>query len=180
MNIVQPVRDLQKLEAMKAVLRRKSYRDYIMFIVGCNTALRVGDLLRLTVGDVRGKDHITGHDEKTGKPYRHKLPASVRTEIAEYITGMDDLLPLFPSRRGSKAITRVQAWRILSDAASEVSLDDIGTHSLRKTFGYQYVKATGRKDIAQKVFNQSDGKTTERYLGLTDDDVDEALGEFEL
>lgn len=29
-----------------------------------------------------------------------------------------------------------QAWKILNMAASEVGLNEIGTHTLRKTFGY--------------------------------------------
>src|SRR3954451_19643582 len=45
---VQPIRNQQQLEDMQWALKRHcSERDYILFIVGCETGLRVGDLLKL-------------------------------------------------------------------------------------------------------------------------------------
>ncbi|TKH09398.1 site-specific integrase, partial [Peribacillus simplex] len=50
---VQPIRDQQQLEDMKWALKRHcSERDYILFVVGCETGLRVGDLLKLTTKQI--------------------------------------------------------------------------------------------------------------------------------
>ena len=57
MNVVQPIRDFEKLEAMKRVLKEKNERDYILFMVGIHTALRISDILRIRVGDVK-KDYL--------------------------------------------------------------------------------------------------------------------------
>ena len=58
---VQPIRDQQQLEDMKWALKRHcSERDYILFVVGCETGLRVGDLLKLTtkqILDLKSKQH---------------------------------------------------------------------------------------------------------------------------
>ncbi|BDB95512.1 hypothetical protein BSG8_42640 [Bacillus subtilis subsp. natto] len=54
---------------------------------------------------------------------------------------------LFKSREGiNKPISRSMAYKILRAAAEYVGLDDIGTHTLRKTFGYHFYKQT--KDVA--------------------------------
>src|SRR4051812_41200807 len=45
---VQPIRNQQQLEDMKWALKRHcSERDYMLFVLGCETGLRVGDLLKL-------------------------------------------------------------------------------------------------------------------------------------
>ncbi|PWK14310.1 hypothetical protein C7459_10564 [Tumebacillus permanentifrigoris] len=45
-----------------------------------------------------------------------------------------------------KEDTRVQAYRIMNTVANKVGLDEIGTHTLRKTFGYHLYQKT--KDVA--------------------------------
>jgi integrase len=52
LNTVEPIRDLGKIEAMKKILRGQNVRDWLLFILGINSALRVSDLLRLKQSDV--------------------------------------------------------------------------------------------------------------------------------
>lgn len=80
---------------------------------------------------------------------------------------------LIKSREGvNLSITRARAYGILSESAKELGLDAIGTHSLRKTFGYWVYKDT--KDVAalQKLFNHSSPEETLRYIGIEQDNVD--------
>ena len=61
MELVEPIRDIRKIEKMKKYLKAKSLRDYCLFTVGINSGLRVSDLLNLRVGDVedeRGKQGL--------------------------------------------------------------------------------------------------------------------------
>ena len=57
MNIVQPIRNREDIEKMKAVLKRKK-RDLVLFIFGINCGLRISDILKLNVGDVKGRDFV--------------------------------------------------------------------------------------------------------------------------
>jgi integrase len=66
MNFVQPVRDPRKLEAIKQYLKEINERDYILFMIGINTGLRISDILQLGVVYVRGI-HITLREKKTNK-----------------------------------------------------------------------------------------------------------------
>lgn len=185
MERVQPIRNPKDIEKMKAILRRQSLRNYMLFRVGCNTALRPGDLVSLTVGSVRNergeiREHITVRQEKTNKSARFKLPDSVRDELAEYVVGMDDDSPLFPSRKGGVPLSTIQAWRIVSEAAAKIGLEDIGAHSMRKTWAYHAVRKTGKVSVVQHKLCHSSEKDTLRYTCMDDDEAEAALGDFEL
>lgn len=58
MNEVQSIRDKKKIEEMKIELLKSSYRNFLLFVIGINTGLRISDLLKLIVEDVKNKTHI--------------------------------------------------------------------------------------------------------------------------
>lgn len=181
MNSVNPIRDQEKIEQMKKILREQSFRNYFLFVAGINIGVRVGDLLRLKVGDVRERSHIVIREQKTGKEKKFKINDNLQREIDCYVRGRADDEFLFLSRQGGKRpLTRVSAWRILNSAAKEAGLEGIGTHTMRKTFGFHYYRMS--KDIAmlQKIFNHSSPAVTLRYIGITQDAIDESLERFSL
>jgi integrase len=86
---------------------------------------------------------------------------------------------LIASRKGkNQPITRVQAYRILNDTAAWLNLSEIGTHTMRKTFGYWHYKQ--HKDIAilQDIFNHSAPSITLKYIGITQDAKDSTPQDF--
>ena len=66
MNTVQPIRDMDTILDIARYLRKKSERDYVMFVTGIYSGLRISDILKLRVRDVREKDHIYMREKKTG------------------------------------------------------------------------------------------------------------------
>ena len=63
--VTSPIRTKEEIEKMKDYYLTKShFRDYALFVIGINTALRISDLLRLRWRDVydaqtrRYKNHI--------------------------------------------------------------------------------------------------------------------------
>jgi integrase len=58
MNKVDPIRDKSLIEEIKTELLKDNYRNYLLFVLGINTGLRIGDILKLKVQDVRNKTHI--------------------------------------------------------------------------------------------------------------------------
>lgn len=179
MNIVQPIRDKSKIEEVKTELMKRGMRDYLLFVVGINTGLRVSDILKLRVSDVRGQDFYTLIEQKTGKRKRINLHA-VKADIDAFTRNMEPDAFLFASRKGGDAITRVQAYRILNEAAAACGLDEIGTHTLRKTYGYHMYKRFHDVALLQKLFNHSSPSITLRYIGIEQDEIDEVTAEFEL
>lgn len=183
MNTVQPIRDKKKISAMKTLLKAKNEKYYLMFRIGVNVGLRVSDILTLKVGDVRAKDHVTICEKKTGKAKRFLVPATLQKEIALYIkeNNMSDEEYLIQSRKGNnKPITRIQAYRVLNEVAEQIGIDEVGTHTMRKTFGYHHYKQNKDVAILQDIFNHSAPSITLRYIGITDDMKDDTLKDFDL
>lgn len=181
MQFVQPIRDRKKIDLMKKVLKAQNLRDYVLFVLGINSGLRVSDLLNLQVDDVideKGKirDRISLREKKTGKPKNFPLGKSSQKALQEYFSSstLDRTDPLFPSKRGNGPIGRVQAYRIINSVARGVGIDEkIGTHTLRKTFGYHAYKMGMDLSVIQKLLNHSSPSITLAYIGITQDDLDD-------
>ncbi|MFF0825964.1 tyrosine-type recombinase/integrase [Brevibacillus sp. NPDC003359] len=149
-------------------------------VLGINTGLKISDLLRLKVSDMKGKSHIILIEKKTGKRKRFLINDSLCKEVNKFIVGKKNEDYLFASSKRPQPITRVRAYQIINGAARKIGLDEIGTHTLRKTFGYHFYQRT--KDIAtlQMIFNHSHPSITLRYIGITQDLIDDAVSGFSL
>ena len=182
MEYVQPIRDIQKIEEIKSILRENGTRDLLLFTLGINSALRVSDLIKLKVADVRAKTHLEVKEQKTGKLKRFPLRGNLQTLIEEYIKNKADSEYLFPSRNGNnKPLSRVMAYMIINNACRKAGINErIGTHTLRKTFSYHHYQTY--KDVAmlQYLLNHSSPSITLRYIGITQDNIEESLLNFEL
>ncbi|PEC59303.1 tyrosine-type recombinase/integrase [Bacillus wiedmannii] len=177
---VQPIRSKEQIEDMKWALKRHcSERDYIMFLIGINTGLRVGDLLKLKTSDVKRKKKIVIQEGKTKKPRTIKLD-NIYNEVQAYANTVNSEW-LFPSRKGDKPITTTQAYRQLNKAAEMADIiEGIGTHTMRKTFGYWFYKQY--KDVAklQAILNHSHPQITLTYIGITEEEIEDSLNQFVL
>ncbi|GIN93272.1 site-specific recombinase [Siminovitchia terrae] len=178
---VQPIRSLEKINDMKWSLKKWcGERDYILFLLGINAGLRISDLLELKVKEIKGKQSIIIREGKTKKPRTIYL-TNIYEELNDYISGLGDSGWLFPSRKGMRPITRIQAYRQLNKAARMVDIENgIGTHTMRKTFGYWHYKQF--KDVAelQNILNHSHPKITLKYIGITDEQIENNLKHFHL
>lgn len=175
MKVVQPIRDFEKVEEIMRILKERNERNYILFMVGLFTALRISDILRIRVENVK-KDYLNIRELKTGKFRRVYLHPDLRRALRDFIADKEPHEFLIKSREGGNhPISRAMAYKILNDVAKEVGLDSIGTHSMRKTFGYWVYKDT--KDVAalQKLFNHSNPEETLRYIGIEQDSVDSLI-----
>ncbi len=181
MKFVEPIRDLQKISSMKKILLAQRERDYLLFVIGINSPYRISDLIRVQFHHVidekeKVRSHLSMIEQKTKKENKVALSKGVQKAILSYVEthySGDPNEYLFKSRKGvNRAIGRVQAWQILSDAAEELGLENIGTHSLRKTFGYHQIKRGTNITLLMKMFNHSSESVTLRYIGITQDDMD--------
>ena len=131
-STVEPIRDRKKIDAIRNFLKGKnpSGRDALLFTLGINSGLRISDLLKLRVADVKNQERITIVEQK--KDY-----------LADSGLGAGDYL--FPSRKGNGPLQRVQAWKILTAAARAVGIkENIGTHTLRKNLRLPRIPAGDR------------------------------------
>jgi integrase len=167
MQVVQPIRDQEKIEEIQEILMRQSLRDWLLFTIGINAGLHLSDLLTLRVKDLREKNKVTIKEEKTGKKKTFIINNQLRDWIYDYVRDMDDNDFLFPSQRTGKPIKRIRVYRILNEAAKQAGLHDIGTHTLRKTFGYHYYQKTKNISMLRDLFNHSAPSVTLKYIGIS-------------
>lgn len=176
MNEVEPIRDKGMVQDIGDYLREQSERNYILFLFGIYSGLRISDILKLRARDVRGKGRITLTEKKTGKEQKFLLNKELKTRLAKYVMPMKDYEFLFRSRQGCNSpISRQQAWNILRKAGQRFGLDSIGTHTLRKTFGYHLYQQTHDIVLVQHMLNHSTQEYTLRYIGITRDTMDNAM-----
>lgn len=165
MKTVQPIKDKEKLN--QVINNLGGVRNKMLFRLGLNTGLRVSDILDLKVSDIHRTIEIT--EQKTGKIKRFKLSDSFYSELLEYIETYCKGEWLFPSKSG-EPLSYAQAYKIIKTAGRKAGVDDIGTHTMRKTFGY-YAYNVLKVPIAyiMEALNHSSEIHTLRYIGITED-----------
>ncbi|WP_391573857.1 tyrosine-type recombinase/integrase [Cohnella sp.] len=194
MSTVQPIRDKETVAQMARDFRMMSERNYLFFCMGVYSGLRVSDLVTLQVWMVRKQTHISLIEQKTKtttkRPKRKKfvIHPDIYDDLQAYVKDMEDSDYLFASRQRKtktgergKPINRATAYRMLNKVAKRYGLKEIGCHTLRKTWGYQLLVSTDPREAAfvlallMDMFNHSDPQYTLRYLGLTQDAMDDAI-----
>ncbi|MGK4180049.1 tyrosine-type recombinase/integrase [Lapidilactobacillus dextrinicus] len=200
METVEPIRSKKKIEAMKIMLAagREGDRNLLLFTLGINTAYRISDLGKLKLenvleisanGHVVVKERLALREQKTGKHNSVILGDKLRKMIIDYCRNhFPDAIDqrdfdgyLFPSARNrTNPLSRQSIWRIISTAGHQVGLEHIGTHTMRKTFGYWLYKSNVSVEIIQQLLNHSNAQTTLRYIGITQDDKDNAVQSLNL
>lgn len=191
MKSVEPIRDKNVIKNMRLILKAQSIRNELLFILGINVGLRISDILKLKVHDLiktisskMPKDYVILTETKTGKTKKFYLGDIVKKVIVNYVKENSELELnnyVFMSRKGdNKPISRQQAYRILNNAAESLGLverdangtiivGEIGTHTLRKTFGYHAYKSGITLELLMDLFNHSSKSQTLRYIGITED-----------
>lgn len=173
MEYVNPIRDIETIQAMKQVLRKQSLRDVLLFVLGINTGIGLLDMLNLTIQDVwdgqQPKQFLYLKDAHCGEEKAYYLNSKIRQILNEYLSSGDwnEEDYLFKSKKDCRPITRQQAYRIINHSAREVGITEkIGTHTLRKTFGYHAYQKGIAISIIKSILNHHSTSETLKYLGI--------------
>lgn len=189
MAATEPIRDKKQLKALgEYFLRHGQFRNYTLVVLGAYTALRISDLLRLKWTDVYDagrnefRPHITVTEHKTGKTKTIALNKRALDALRIYFAHRRGEFIFINNRKNGKAISRVQAWRIIHGAVLAVGImGKVACHSLRKTWGYHaWISKAVSPVVIMDIYNHSSYDVTRRYLGVAQDDLDKAYLGMEL
>lgn len=178
--LVEAIKDRNAISKVEEYLAQNSPRNRLIFVLGINSGLRISDILALNVSDVKNRTHITIREKKTAKYKKFPINSKLKNLLRDFIKGRPDDEPLFFSQKQSR-LGRSQVYIKLNEACKAVGIkSNIGTHSLRKTFGYHYYKQY--KDVAmlQTIFNHASPQVTLRYIGISQDEIDQSYRQFVL
>lgn len=175
-------------------------RNKMLFIIGINIGIRASDL-RLLTWDFFFEKNIDGSlkfrksynlrpkkTSKAGKYVQLYFNSAVHKIINWYVEQypIDDINDyVFKSRKGNEPISVNGMWRMIKNTAKEAGIEqNIGTHTLRKTFGrFTYMNATDKTQaliVLQKVFNHSSPAVTMNYIGLMNDEISDSFNSLNL
>ncbi|MFO7196526.1 tyrosine-type recombinase/integrase [Enterococcus faecium] len=179
---VKPIKSIEVLNQFATELLKNKHgqRDYTIFVFGIFTGLRISDILNLKVSDVKGKLKTDIVEKKTGKKRTLNL-MQLTNQIIIYLNEEHDGQSewLFPSPRdNTKHLATHQFYKIMQKTANFLDLDYIGTHTLRKTFGYSYYKKTKDLSSLMKILNHSSQAVTLRYIGIEEEEIQSSLDNF--
>ena len=175
-------------------------RNKMLFVIGINVGIRGSDLRTLqwsfffekdNNGNLKFRDFYTLQPIKQRKQkkyvklhFNQAVKQAISNYIEEYpIASLNDYL--FASRKGDEPINVRSLWRIIKEAAGEAGIQqNIGSHSLRKTFGFWCWHQAEDKNkalvILQQIFNHSSTQVTSKYIGILDDEMKDMFNSIEL
>lgn len=192
MNTVQPIRDEETLRRCFEIAREHDQRRKkgevcweLLLSVGFSTSLRISDISKMRVRDIVGTERVQVKAQKTGKVTNIFVNREARKRIERLLRGRGPDELVFQSRQKDpetkqpRAITRQRAYQIMNHIACEAGIKDrIGCHTLRKTFGYRYYKATGDVVSLQRILCHSSSRETLLYIGVIQEEIDNSLRGF--
>lgn len=189
MSTTEPIRTTDALYHFKNYYREiaPDRRNYILIILGLNTALRISDILQLRHSDIydfeKGclKTHMKLTERKTGKKTSILINKEVKKVFSESCPGKRNEYLFCSNKYKEQQLSRYQAYRIIKKAAAYAGLPEhISCHSLRKTFGYHAWKQGVPPAMLMNIYNHSSYQITKRYLGIAQDDKDDVYRKINL
>jgi len=181
MKTVDPIKDIKKIKKLQALLQKHgTLKQYAFVKVGLNTGLRVSDIISLKWCDLEENDnfiYIDLKEKKTGKSKRIKINGDVRNCLNELRDQNPSEVWVFQSESNNNRgehWTRQTPYNFLNEYGKLAGIKTkIGTHTLRKTFGYHNYKRGIDLSYLQKIFNHSTPRITLDYIGITQEEIDE-------
>lgn len=201
----EPIKSLDDIYRVSEYLVDNGrYRDNMLFIVGINFGLRVGDLRLLRFSNLINpnltfKDTFPVFEQKTRNTRLKKRNRyiTINRAVIEAVTLYLEHTPgvslsdyLFLSEANNKGkdgqpLNRKSIDRILKGIADDLDLNmKMSTHSLRKTFAYHQMVASNNDPrkllLLSKILGHSSVAITLEYIGITAEEIAEAYRELNL
>ena len=179
-HVAEPIKCKKDIQAVERYLKEYNYRDYVIWVLGLNSGLRVSDIVGLNVSNVVDKTHITIIEKKTQKRKSFYINDKLKKILKKYTRDRTLDEPLFLGKQG-KRLDRSQVYRFIKKACYACGIKiQASTHTMRKTFGYHHYQQYKDAVILQKIFNHSSQRITLMYIGVDQDEIDLSYKNFEL
>jgi len=183
----EPIRDIREIEEIENYyLTKEQIRNYVLFVMGIYTSLRISDLLRLKWSDVYNFNqkifysHLYIIEKKTNKSRKIALNKNALRALKMYLPKISECKAetwLFPNnRKNENPISRTQAYRIICKAVDYLDIrGNISCHSMRKVIGYHSWKRGVPLPLISEIYGHTSEKVTKHYLGIKQDEIDEVF-----
>jgi len=183
----EPIRSRDAVNSIRQYLLSGGlYREYLLFVLGINSALRVKDLLNLKKIDLVKLNPMQRvfvcRETKTGKVRRviaNDAVIEAVSKCGDYLSQFGDDDYVFVGKRGRIQSSTVTAWvKSWTDAIGLKG--SYGGRSLRKTWVYHCIEDGIKISTLMEMLNHSSQAITLRYVGIRDKDTDNAYLKVQL
>jgi site-specific recombinase XerD len=172
MEYLKPAELLKVLQHAK----NRSPRDFCMFLLAYGHGLRVSEIARLTMADVRngrircnrgkGSQHTTEGLRENANPLLDEKQA-----LADWLVGRgeaDGSLMLFTSRQGS-GLTRQQVYNLFRKCAELAGMEmgRVNVHILKHSYASHLIRAGADLAFVQKALGHAHISSTVRYTHVS-------------
>ncbi len=174
-SIVEPIRSKNDIQRIIKYFNSNNKKKYaVLFSLGVNSGLRISDLLGFKVKDVLNQSSIKLREQKTGKYKFFPLKEELQKMLNDFCKNRNLNEWLFVGRHNLK-LDRIIVYKTFVHACKELKINaNVGTHTMRKTFGYHHYKQFQDIALLQTIFNHYSPVVTKRYIGITQDEVNES------
>lgn len=204
-HAAEPIKSLVDIfRISRHLVSHQRYRDNMLFIVGINFGLRASDLRMLRFSNLINdnctfRDSFAVFEKKTRNTRKRKKNRyiTINNAVIEAVTlylehtpniCLSDYMFRSLSNRGSNVnepLSVKSIDRILKGIAEELDLSvKMSTHTLRKTFCYHQMLMSHNDSrkllLLQKMLNHSSPAQTLDYIGITDEEVEDAYRKLNL
>ena len=192
-NSAITIKDPKDLKRIANRLKEVNYKAYILWSIAINTGYRGGDLVKLTVKDIKEAikyKKLIILEEKTVNTRKVQfkrvvvISNSLLDILSDFVKDKSDSEYLYPSQKGrgrdsyKTNITRGSLGKIFRKVIVDdlgIAINSVGTHTPRKTYGYfQYLESGKDINYVQELFGHSSPKVTKAYIGIDDDILNES------
>jgi site-specific recombinase XerD len=166
-------------------------RDRPLCVLGLKSGFRISELLSLRVGDVYQHGRMVERVTVQRRHMKQKLEGctvvlhpEAKAALADWLMRLQQLAQMTPrtyvlqSRKGiNQPIGKIQAWKILHEAASPNELTGkLGTHMMRKTFADRVYHQPNRDLVkTQRAMGHKNINSTVASLSFVEDEIDQAI-----
>lgn len=201
----EPIKNLDDINRISEYLIKNGrFRDNMLFIVGINFGLRVGDLRMLRFSNLINsnltfKESFPVFEQKTRNTRLKKKNRyiTINRAVVEAVTlylentpgvSLSDFLFVNESYNRAKEegpLSRKSIDRILKGIANDLGLRvKMSTHTLRKTFAYHQMVMSNNDPrkllLLSKILGHSSVAITLDYIGITSEEIAEAYRQLNL
>lgn len=170
---VYSIDEIKRIEKSIDTSTIQGKRDYAIILLASRMGLRSGDIVKLKIEDIKGKDELNIIQQKTGNTLHLPLIDEVSSAIVDYLT-------VRPSSEAKEIFLRVCALynpistgsirnslkKYISEADIDVGNRKKGPHALRSSLASSMVNDDISYETVRKILGHSSNNAIKHYARI--------------
>lgn len=170
---VYSIDEIRRIEESIDTSTIRGKRDYAIILLASRMGLRSGDIVKLKIEDIKGKDELNIIQQKTGNTLHLPLIDEVSSAIVDYLTVRPSsvakeifLSTCTPYNPISTGTIRNSLKKYIIDAGIDIGNRKKGPHALRSSLASSMVNDDISYETVRKVLGHSSNNAIKHYARI--------------